>query len=532
MALLNGLALGVALMGCALSATAIGQDTLIFCSEGSPEGFDPALYTSSTTFDASSHQIYDKLVQFKSGTTMTGAALAQRVDISDDGLEYTFILRAGVKFHSTPYFIPTRDLNADDVVFSFERQLLADNAYNQVSGGTWELFNGLSMPDLIESIEAVDDLTVKLRLTRPESPMMANLGLDFASIVSAEYAQALLEAGTPEKLNLQPIGTGPFKFVSYEQDVQIRFQAHEEYWAGKAAVDELIFSITPDNAIAYEKLKAGECHVLPYPNLADIDAMRADAELDVLEQAGLNIGYLAYNTTVPPYDNVNVRKALNMAIDKQAILDTVFGGMGKIAKNPIPPTVWSYNEQTVDDPYSPDIARDMLIAEGVENLKMQVWTNPVARSFNPNPQLMAEVIQSNLGEVGVDVEIVNYDRGEFLKLSKELDRSGAVLMGWTGDNGDPDNFLAVLLGCGAVGNANRAQWCHKPFDDLIQKARVVSDQGQRMQLYEQAQLVFKEQAPWATIAHSVVYKVVRKEVQGFQIDPFGGHVFYPVSLGE
>ncbi len=175
-------------------------------------------------------------------------------------------------------------------------------------------------------------------------------------------------------------------------------------------------------------------------------------------------------------------------------------------------------------------AKAALEAEGVKGLKMKVWAMPVQRPYNPNARRMAELIQADFGKVGVEVEIVSYEWGEYLKRSKGTDRDGAVLLGWTGDNGDPDNFLAVLLGCDGVGGSNRAQWCHKPFEDLIQKAKVVSDPAQRTALYKQAQIEFKKQAPWATIAHSVVFKPIRKEVTGFKIDPFGGHAFYGVDI--
>ena len=145
---------------------------------------------------------------------------------------------------------------------------------------------------------------------------------------------------------------------------------------------------------------------------------------------------------------------------------------------------------------------------------------------------MAELIQADFAKVGVTAEIVSYELAEYLKLSKDVKRDGAVLLGWTGDNGDPDNFLAVLLGCAGVGGSNRAQWCYKPFDDLIQKAQVVSDIGERTKLYEQAQVVFKEQAPGATIAHSVVFMPLRKEVTGYKISPFGGHDFYGVDIKQ
>ena len=515
-----------------LGAQAAQAKTLVFCSEGSPEGFNPSLFTAGTTFDASSRQVFNKLVEFERGTTKIAPGLAESWSVSDDGLEYTFNLRKGVKFQTTENFTPTRDFNAEDVVFSFKRQLDKENPYHMISGGTYEYFNGMSMPDLLKDIVAVDDYTVKFMLNRPEAPMIANLAMDFASIMSAEYADQMLKAGTPDMVDQAPVGTGPFQLVAYQKDAVIRFKAHPDYWAGKAKIDDLVFAITPDASVRYEKLKAGECHVMPYPNPADIESMKGNSDLVVMEQEGLNVGYLAYNTQIAPFDKAEVRKALNMAIDKQAIIDAVFQGAGKIAKNPIPPTIWSYNEATVDDPYDPEAAKKMLADAGVTDLKMEIWAMPVQRPYNPNARRMAELMQADMAKIGVEVEIVSFEWGEYLKRSKELDRKGAILLGWTGDNGDPDNFLAVLLGCDAVGGSNRAQWCHQPFEDLIQKAKVVSDPAERTKLYEQAQIVFKEQAPWATIAHSVVFKPIRKEVKDFKIDPFGGHIVYGVDIEE
>jgi len=505
--------------------------TLVYCSEGSPEGFNPSLYTAGTTFDASSKTIFEGLTHFVRGTTELEPGMAESWTVSDDGTVYTFKLRKGVKFHSSKFFKPTRDMNADDVIFTFERQWKKDNPYHAVSGGNYEYFNGMSMPDLLKDIVKVDDYTVKFILNRPEAPMLANLAMDFAVIQSKEYADAMLKAGTPEKVDQWPIGTGPFVFQGYKKDAQIRYTAFKDYWRGKAAIDKLVFSITPDASVRYAKLKAGECQIMPYPNPADIEAMRADPKINLMEQEGLNVGYLAYNTKVAPFDKVEVRKALNMAMNKQAIIDTVFQGAGKIAKNPIPPTIWSYNDATVDDPYDPAAAKKMLAEAGYpDGFSMKIWAMPVQRPYNPNARRMAEVIQADFAKVGVKVEIVSYEWGEYLKRSKDVNRDGAVLLGWTGDNGDPDNFLAVLLGCDGVGGSNRAQWCYKPFEDLIQKAKVVSDIKERTKLYEEAQIVFKSQAPWATIAHSVVFMPLAKNVENFKIDPFGGHIFYGVDL--
>jgi len=162
---------------------------------------------------------------------------------------------------------------------------------------------------------------------------------------------------------------------------------------------------------------------------------------------------------------------------------------------------------------------------------MKVWAMPVQRPYNPNARRMAELIQEDFSKIGVTVEIVSYEWGEYLSRSKAEDRDGAVLLGWTGDNGDPDNFLAVLLGCDGVGGSNRAQWCNEEFDGLIKKAKSGTAE-ERTKLYEEAQVVFKREAPWATIAHSVVFMPMRANVTGYIMDPLGGHWFDGVDIAE
>ena len=514
-------------------AFAASAKTLVYCSEGSPEGFDSALYTAGTTFDASSRTVYNRLVEFKHGGTEIEPGLAESWEISADGLTYTFKLRPGVKFQTTEYFTPTRDFNADDVIFSFERQYKADNPWNKyVEGAAWEYFAGMGLPDLIKSIEKVDDLTVKFTLNKPEAPLLANMGMDFASILSKEYADKLQADGKMAQMNQLPLGTGPFTFVAYQQDAVIRFKANPDYWGGKQKIDDLVFAITTDAAVRAQKLKAGECHVMPYPNAADVADLQKDPNLTVLEQPGLNVAYLAYNALVPPFDKADVRRALNMAINKQAIVDAVFQGAAQPAKNPIPPTIWSYNDKIVDDKYDPDAAKAALEAAGVKDLKMKVWAMPVSRPYMLNARRAAELIQADFAKIGVEVEIVSYEWAEYLEKSKAKDRDGAVILGWTGDNGDPDNFLDTLLGCNAVGGNNRAQWCNEEYDALVKKAKVTSDVAERTKIYEEAQVVFKKEAPWATLDHSVAFGPISKKVSGYFMDPLGIHRFDGVDIAE
>ncbi|TMV92967.1 ABC transporter substrate-binding protein [Thioclava sp. BHET1] len=518
----------------AMTAGAAGAKTLVYCSEASPEGFDPAPYTSGTTFDASSHPVYDQLVEFKPGTTEVEPGLAKSWDISDDGLTYTFHLRPGVKFHSVQGFTPTRDFNADDVVFSFDRQADKNNTYYQYAPGvSYEYYNAMDLPKILKSVEKVDDMTVKFTLNEPNAPFLADLAMDFASIMSKEYTDKLASEGKEAELNNVPVGTGPFEFVAYQKDAVIRYKANPDYFKGKAPIDDLIFAITPDPAVRMQKLQAGECQIMPYPTPADIDALKADPNLKVEEQPGLNVAYLAYNTKMAPFDNPKVRKALNMSINKQAIIEAVFQGAGQVAKNPIPPTMWGYNKDIKDDSYDPEAAKKMLADAGVKDLTMNIWAMPVQRPYMPNARRTAELMQSDLAKVGVTANIVSYEWGEYLEKSKDPNRNGAVILGWTGDNGDPDNFLGVLLSCaGAETGANRAFWCDKDFNDLINKAKQVSDQSERAKLYEQAQVVFKEQAPWDTLAHSTVFMPMSKKVTGYVMSPLGGHDFYGVDISE
>ncbi len=527
------LSFAATLLAATILSGAASAKTLVYCSEGSPEGFDPGLYTAGTTFDASSRPVYNRLLEFAPGTTTAGPGLAESWTISDDGLEYTFKLRPGVKFQTTEYFTPTRDLTADDVIFSFERQIKADHPWHQyVAGAAWEYAAGQGLPENIKAIEKVDDLTVKFSLNKPDAPFLANIAMDLGSIISKEYADKLQADGKMEQLNQMPLGTGPFKFVAYQQDAVIRYKAHEGYWGGKEKIDDLVFAITTDATARVQKLKAGECHVMPYPNAADVPALKADTNLQVMEQEGLNIAYLAFNTMQPPFDNAAVRKAISSAINKQAIVDAVFQGAATVAKNPIPPTMWSYNDAIEDDKYDVEAAKKALVDAGVTNLSMKVWAMPVARPYMLNARRAAEVIQSDLAAIGVTAEIVSYEWAEYLERSKAKDRDGAVILGWTGDNGDPDNFLDTLLGCDAVGGNNRAQWCNEEFDKLVTEAKSTTDQAQRTKLYEEAQVVFKKEAPWVTLDHSLVVMPMSKKVTGYVMSPLGQHQFSGVDIAE
>ncbi|QFZ82148.1 ABC transporter substrate-binding protein [Variovorax paradoxus] len=522
-----------ALTALTLACGAVSAKTLVYCSEGSPENFYPGMNTTGTSFDVTT-QVYNTIVEFERGGTKVMPGLAEKWDISADGTVYTFHLRKGVKWHTTSKsFKPTRDFNADDFIFMLERQWKESDPFFKVTSQNHSYFNDMGMPKLLKSVDRIDDHTVKITLNQAEAPFLANLAMQYAGIQSKEYAIAMLKAGTPEKVDQDPIGTGPFYLVQYQKDAVIRFKAFPQYWGGKAKIDDLVFAITPDASVRWAKLQKGECHVMPYPNPADLDAIRKDPNVQVLEQPGLNVGYLSYNTTKKPFDDVRVRKAINMAINKKAIIDGVYLTTGVAAKNPIPPTMWSYNDATKDDPYDPEAAKKLLATAGFpDGFSTDLWAMPVQRPYNPNAKRIAELMQADLAKINVKAEIKSFEWGEYRKRLQAGEHQMGML-GWTGDNGDPDNFLYTLLGCASAKSAsgsNISKFCHQPYEDLVVKAKSTVKQADRDALYKKAQVIFKEQAPWFTIAHAVQLKPVRKEVVDFKLSPFGRHTFYGVDI--
>jgi peptide/nickel transport system substrate-binding protein/dipeptide transport system substrate-binding protein len=520
-----------AMLACAPLAHAAG--TLVYCSEASPAGFDPSQYTSGTDFDASAETVFNRLTQFKRGGTEVEPGLATSWDVAADGLTYTFHLRQGVKFHTTDYFTPTREFNADDVLFTFNRLLDPNQPFRKAYPSESPYFNDMDMNSTIKSVEKIDDKTVRFNLNNIDAAFIQNLAMSFASIQSAEYTDQLLKQGKAEDINQKPVGTGPFVFKRYQKDSQIRYSANKNYWKPEdVKLDNLIFSINTDAAVRLQKLKTGECQVSGYPRPQDIEQAEKDPNLKVLSQAGFNLGFLAYNVTHAPLDQLKVRQALDMAIDKPAIIKAVYQSAGQLAENALPPGQWSYDPSIKDAPYNPDKAKALLKEAGVApGTQINLWAMTVQRASNPNARMSAQMIQSDWAKVGIKANIVSYEWGEYIKRAKAGEHD-VMIYGWTGDNGDPDNWLGVLYSCAAVKGSNYAKWCDPAYDKLVQQARLTPNRDERIKLYQQAQHILKEQVPITPIANSKVFQPMRKEVQDFKISPFGLTPFYGVSLGK
>ncbi|CAM3887485.1 Periplasmic dipeptide transport protein [Pseudomonas reidholzensis] len=503
------------------AAGSLAANPLVVCTEASPEGFDIVQYTTAVTFDAAAETVFNRLVDFKPGTTVLQPALAERWEISDDGLRYTFHLRQGVKFHSTDYFTPSRDFDADDVLWSFRRQLDPNHPWHTKTSVGYPYFESMAFKTLLKSVEKTDQHTVVFTLTRPEAPFLHDLAMAFTSIYSAEYGDQLLAAGKPGLLNSRPIGTGPFIFQRYNKDAQVRYKANPAYFRGAPPAETLVFSIATDNNVRLQKLRANECQVALYPKPGDVSLIRQDPRLKVAEMEALVTGYIAMNTEREYLSDVRVRKAINIAFDRQTHVDQLFGeGNAQVAVNPYPSTMMGFNTDNKNPPRDLDKARALLKEAGVpEGAALTLFTRNGGGQTNPNPRLSAEMLQADLARIGIRLDIRVMEWAEMLRRARNGE-ADLVSTGWGGDNGDPDNFLGPLLSCEAAKNGeNYARWCNPKFQQLITRARAVSDHDERASLYFKALAVYDEDQPWISMAHPKMFTAMRENVEGYHISP-------------
>ena len=485
--------------------------TFIYCSESSPSSFNPQLVTDGSSLNVAK-SIYNGLLEFEPGTSTLVPRLVESWSISKDHLQYTFKLRKDVSFHKTSYFTPSRNMNADDVLFSFNRQRDLMHPYHKVGGGKYHYFRSMNMDETILNIQKLGSHTVRFVLSKPDASFLANIAMEFSSILSAEYAEQLSRKKAQDQMDIEPIGTGPFVFERYEKDSIIRLRAHPDYFLGRSPLDKLVFVITPDANVRTQKVKAEECHLIAEPSPNDYRQFVTDKNLKVLITPGMNVGYLSMNVKEKPFDNLEVRKAIAYALNRQSYVEAIFKGLAVVAKSPLPPNIWGYNDRILSYEYNPKKAKETLTNAGYPNgFTTKLWALPVARSYNPDGKKMAEMMQADLAAIGIKAKIVTYDWPTYLAKS----RSGEIVMGqfgWYSDNGDPDNFLYTLLSCDGVENGtNRARWCDEKFNNLVTRAKFTQDISERTKLYRQAQERFTQELPWVTIAHSQVFRVMSKK---------------------
>jgi dipeptide transport system substrate-binding protein len=498
--------------------------TLTFCIDAAPEGFDMAQYETSGTFDAVGVPLYEQLTRIRNEDAQVVPGLAESWQISADGRVYTMKLRRGVKFHSTAWFKPTREMNADDVLFSFQRMIDKSHPAHTAARNGFVYWAGMSMNELVKSVEKVDAMTVRFTLARPEAPFLASLGIPAVGpVLSAEYAGKLQAAGRLEQLNVEPVGTGPFVLKSYQKDAVLRYTAHADYWGGAPKVDTMVFAITTDPDVRAQRLKAGECQVGDV-KAESVPQLSADPALTVMTNLTLSTAYLAPNNQHPFTKDQRFREALWLALDKAALIRGAYGGRATPAASFLPAKMWSL-DTSLKDRHDPERARQLVQASGYDGRELLFFV--VNDSLS---RRRAESIQADWARIGVKAVLRTMDLGEIYKRSGQGEHD-IVLLSWFSDNGDPDNFLTPNLACSAVaGGGNKARWCNAAFDKLIDQARAITDIAQRTALYKQAQRVLYDDVGLIPLAYPESNTVVNKRVQGYAPNPLNLHDFRAVTV--
>lgn len=510
-------------------ARSLSEKSIIYCSEGSPEGFNPQVVTSGTTIDATSNQLYNRLIEFSPEDNSISPALAKSWHVTRDGKMITFYLRKNVHFHRTSYFTPGRLLNADDVLFSFNRILDKNHSFHAVSGGRYPFFQNVQLPELIDSIEKINEHTIRFKLTHPDSSFLANIASDSAVILSKEYASMLMRMENKRQIDFLPIGTGPFKLKEYRAGSFIRYEPHMQYWRDVSQLEQLVYDITPRDTGRLTKLLAGECDVIAYPIAHEKINERPDLTLEAV--TSFNVGYMGFNTKKPPFNQPLVRQAIAHAINRYSILETVYTGQADIAKELLPSSSWAYDDTIESQPYSITTAQKLMTQAGYpQGFTMDLWAMPVQRAYNPDAITMAKLIQADLQKIGIQVNIVSdYEWSTFLRKISEGEHQ-SVLLGWSADHPDPDNFFSPLLSCASSETgSNRTFWCDDIFDDLIQEALKTTNINKRKALYSKALERINDQVPLIPIAHSKRFQARNTKVNGNLLRSIGGIDFNEVT---
>ena len=521
---------------------ASAEGTLVFGSSGDAVRLDPADATDGESIQRMDN-IFEGLVEYEEGSVLIQPCLATSWEASADGTEIVFNLRKGVKFHDGT------DFNADAVVFSFARQYDTNHPFHQY--GQWAYW-GWMFGD-VEKMEKIDDYTVKFVLKRPNAAIMTSLAMFTVCIVSPTNAEKYKEDAFKN-----PCGTGPFKFVEWVKADHITLEANEDYWRERASLDKLIFKVIPDPSARLMALEVGEVQGIEHLNPADFDRIKANKDLKLLAEPGMNIGYMAINTGYgyidtnenavhdiadeplvktpgyyEPLTKKKVRQAINMAIDKQSIVDDLYMGTAIKATNGMPPFMLGYNDEIVDYPYDPEKAKTLLAEAGYpDGFEVTLYVMPVSRPYMFDPPKIGEAIQSYLGAVGIKVNIYSVDWGTYLQ--ETMDGNAQMcLLGWTGDNGDPDNFLNVLYGanvCSIGTSGNYGFYMSSTAQALLTAALQAYDIEKRATYYKKFQEMIHEDACYVYLAHSKQTLAFRINVQGYVLHPTSRKFFYPVTV--
>jgi peptide/nickel transport system substrate-binding protein len=540
------LVLSMVLAACAPKATDTAPAAPFIFGRGADSvQLDPAIVTDGESFRVTG-QVLEPLYQYELGSTVPVPALAKECVPNADATVWNCKLREGVKFHDGT------DFNADAVVFNFERWRFTTNPYHfasQVFEYYEAMFGGFDDDSMITEVKKVDDYNVQFTLSAPLAPFLANLAMDMFAISSPAAIEAAGEAyGTPSG---GCVGTGPFKFVSWEEGNQIVIDANADYWGGAPTLSQIVFRVIPDDSARFLALKAGDIQGLEQAVVEDLAAAEADPNLTIITRPALNTSYLAFNFKIVEFQDIKVREAFAHAIDKEGLITNFFGKYGEVAKNMLPPLVWGHNDAVVDWTYDPalskqllsdagfpnglsevTIAEDILNADGAvvykagDKIPLRLYYMPVTRFYFPAAKEIGEAMAANLTNAGFDIELyLEGDWPTYLGSRRNGLLVGIYMLGWGGDNGDPDNFTGYFFSGGAEPIKREGWYQNAELADLLHQALINPDRAAREALYKQTEQIMHDDVMRIWLGHNNTPLIFSSKVSGYGAQPVGADYF-------
>ncbi|PKF61083.1 ABC transporter substrate-binding protein [Psychromonas sp. psych-6C06] len=522
----------LAFLSACYEAETTQTDSLLYCLDKAPDSFNPQISHDVATLDATTNQLFNRLVKIDPISQRFIPDIAHEWQINNDKTKYTFFLRKDVNFHQNERFTPSRKLNANDVIFSFKRMLSDNHPYHaiNINADTETYLYNHPFSNLVTKIVKVDNYTIQFNLNKPDASLLANLAAHYAVIHSQEYALKLLQSGHPEEIDYFPIGTGPFQLKTNSTNRVIRYEAHHNPWQKPVSIKNLIYDITPNATKRYAKLLSGECDIITNPASSQVTQISRNSSVSLSSHPTGNVALLAFNSKAKDLNSAEIRQAISHAIDQKTIIDAVFFETAEASDHLLPNQSWAYNPRTEKVRFSPEESIQELQKNEFDFSRTLRILAPIKNSiFNPNFYKTAELIQSNLTDVGVSSVIVQLRQAELQAalLSGDYD---LFLTGISPYIKDPDNLFRPLLSCNANPlEGNTSQWCDDNIQSLLDDTLLETNFIQRVKNYYQLQEQIQSQRIYLPIAHLLRFDVFNQNISGLQIDPLTGINFDKVQ---
>jgi peptide/nickel transport system substrate-binding protein len=512
---------------------------LVFGTASDPVVLDGALVSDGESLRPID-QMFEGLVTLKPGTTEVEPALAESWDVDSAGTKWTFHLRKGVKFHDDT------DFNADAVCFNFDRWYNFKGPFQQQSATYyWQtVFGGFSdkkTPSLYKSCEATDENTAVINLTKPSASFLGALALSNFTMASPEALQKYDadKGSVDEETGFKPTGTygtehptgtGPFKFESWTRGDRLVMVKNDAYWGEKAKIDKLIFRPIADNAARLQALQNGEIQGYDLVEPQDIDTIKGDSNLQVLDRPAFNVGYVTINQKVKPFDQIEVRQAVAAGLDRESVVNNFYAGRGEVATQFMPPSLEGYSDNVQKYTYDPAKAKSLLQKAGVKiPLKVDFWyPTDVSRPYMPDPKRNFEAFAASLNKSGFQVVPHSAPWSPDYVGRVDEGTAGALnLIGWTGDYGDPDNFIGTFF----QSETNQFGFTNEEIMNTLDKAEIETDPAKRTELYKEANDEIMKFLPGVPYVHTKPALAFQSNIEGYVPSPVSLEPFSLVSIG-